>query len=82
MSLKTPRAYASGAVLPNGEFWITGGASRTKVLKTIEILSVKNDEWRIVEDAFLLYLGFEYQKSYLGYCINKLCKKFFLLTKK
>ena len=33
----------------------------------------------IMEDTLkqFKHLGFEYQKSYLGYCINKLCKKFF-----
>ena len=45
--MKTPRAYASAAVLPNGEFWITGGASRTNILRTTEILSVRNEEWTI-----------------------------------
>ena len=47
LSMKTPRAYASAAVLPNGEFWITGGASRSSILKTTEILSVRNEEWTI-----------------------------------
>ena len=65
MSLKTPRAYASGAVLPNGEFWITGGASRTSVLKTIEILSVKNDEWHIRP-------GPKMPRSLIGHCFAPL----------
>lgn len=41
LSLKTPRAYAASAVLPNGELWISGGAGKTKILDTIEILFVK-----------------------------------------
>ena len=65
MSLKTPRAYASGAVLPNGEFWITGGASRTKILKTIEILSVKKDAWRIRQ-------GPKMPRALIGHCFAPL----------
>ena len=47
MTLKTARAYAAAAVLPNGELWITGGMGRHGALDSIEILVVKNNTWFI-----------------------------------
>lgn len=41
LSLRTPRAYAASAVLPNGELWISGGAGKSAILNTIEIIYVK-----------------------------------------
>ena len=41
LSLKSKRAYAASTVLPNGDLWISGGVGSTKVLDTIEILTVK-----------------------------------------
>lgn len=47
IDMREARAYASAAVVPNGDFWITGGVSRSKILDTIEILSVdKLGNWK------------------------------------
>ncbi len=44
-SMSTARAYATGAVLFNGQFWITGGISRSKILDSIEIFVVRDGVW-------------------------------------
>ena len=41
VSLKSNRAYAASAILPNGDLWISGGVGSTKILDSIEILIVK-----------------------------------------
>ena len=40
LKLSKARAYAASAVLPNLELWISGGAGKKTILKSIEILSV------------------------------------------
>ena len=65
LDLKIERAYASAAVLPTGEFWITGGASKTKILDTIEIAFVVGEEWRI-------RTGPKLTRPLIGHCIASL----------
>ena len=63
--MKRKRAYASGAVLPNGEFWITGGADSKQILNTVEILSVKNDRWKVRS-------GTKLPRPLIGHCFAHL----------
>ena len=65
MSLNEKRAYASGAVLPNGEFWISGGASTNHILETVEILFVKNGEWKLRN-------GKKMPRALIGHCLASL----------
>ena len=65
LSLNQKRAYASGAVLPNSEFWISGGASTKDILKTIEILFVKNGEWKLRN-------GPKMPRALIGHCFASL----------
>ena len=40
VSLSKARAYAASVVLPNEELWISGGAGKKSILKSIEIFYV------------------------------------------
>ena len=65
MDLKVGRAYASAAVLPNGELWITGGANKKNILNTIEILSVRNEKWKVRS-------GPKMPRALIGHCFAPL----------
>ena len=41
ITLRTKRAYAGSVSLPDGTFWILGGAGTNSVLKSVEILTYK-----------------------------------------
>ena len=41
ITLGTKRAYAGSVSLPDGTFWILGGAGTNSVLKSVEILTYK-----------------------------------------
>ena len=65
ISLRSKRAYAASTVLLNGELWISGGVSSTKVLDTIEILSVSNGKWRVKN-------GPKMPRALTGHCMYSL----------
>ena len=63
--MKSKRAYAASTILPNGQLWISGGVSSTKVLNTIEILSVKNGKWTVKK-------GPKMPRALTGHCMYSL----------
>lgn len=74
LDLKTERAYASGIVLANGEFWITGGASKSRILDSTEILYVAaNDKWKLKS-------GPKLTRALVGHCMAPLTGNEFIIA--
>ena len=65
-TLDVARAYSSGIVHTNGELWISGGASIDKILDSIEIIKLLDDEqWKVRR-------GPKLKRSLIGHCFASL----------